>query len=250
VKNVEDEVAVGQSVQVRIINVNTTSGKLDLSMRQNPKSNTLPYPEPANLSVFKDISSDKWLPGKVANILPFGAVVTVSEPSSKATADGLLHIAQISNNFVKDVADEVKIGQSVKVRIVTVDSQIGRFDLSMKDGSSGKDSTIHVPADIAAFEGIPQDKWLTGKVARITAFGAFITVIAPSGQATAEGLLHISEIREDFLSDVADAVEVGQIVKVRIINLNVNQDRMWLSMKETVDSSAPAARTLADFTAS
>jgi uncharacterized protein len=67
------------------------------------------------------------LPGIVTNITKFGAFVDVG-----VKQDGLVHISQLADRFVKDPNDVVKIHQHVKVRVLEVDLQRGRIQLSMK----------------------------------------------------------------------------------------------------------------------
>ena len=66
--------------------------------------------------------------GKVLKIKPFGAIVSL--PGS---VPGLVHISQITNGFVQDVADILAVGDEVDVRVVTIDTASGKISLSMKD---------------------------------------------------------------------------------------------------------------------
>merc|ERR1712046_550655 len=139
---------------------------------------------PADLSLFEGIPSDQWLTGKVARTAPFGAFVTVTAPDSDATADGLVHITQIKDGFVESVEDELEVNQEVQVRIQSVDVMDGKMSLTMK-GEDYSSPAARPPSDLSAFEGISSDQWLTGTVARVAGFGAFVTVTAPDSDATA-----------------------------------------------------------------
>merc|ERR1712008_149719 len=132
----------------------------------------------------------------------------------------------------EDVASEVQIGQTVKVRILNVDLQRGKMSLSMKAGFS-EGGQARQPADLSTFEGIASDEWLDGKVARITSFGAFVTVTAPGGKSTADGLVHITQITDGFVENVEDHVQQGQEVQVRVISVDVMAGKMSLTMKST-----------------
>merc|ERR1719211_873692 len=101
----------------------------------------------------------------------------------------------------------------------------------MKSGGGGAPAAARPPADLSAFEGIPADQWLTGKVARTAPFGAFVTLTAPDSDATADGLVHITAIRDGFVEDVNDEVSVGDEVQVRVISVDVMDGKMSLSMK-------------------
>jgi len=77
----------------------------------------------------EDVKAGMKLPGIVTNVTAFGAFVDIG-----VHQDGLVHISQLSNRFVRDPADVVKVHQKVMVRVVEVDLQRKRIQLSMKDG--------------------------------------------------------------------------------------------------------------------
>merc|ERR1719324_1362922 len=88
------------------------------------------------------------------------------------------------------------------------------------------------PADLSAFESISSEEWLTGTVARCASFGAFVSVKAPDSDATADGLVHITQIKDGFVENVEDELEVGQEVDVWIQSVDVAAGKMSLSMKQ------------------
>merc|ERR1712066_1075522 len=88
------------------------------------------------------------------------------------------------------------------------------------------------PVDVSPFENVASDQWLTGKVARIANFGAFVTVTAPDSDAEADGLVHITQIKEGYVENVADELEVDQEVQVRVVSVDVEDGKMGLSMME------------------
>merc|ERR1719324_2077312 len=87
------------------------------------------------------------------------------------------------------------------------------------------------PADLSAFESISSEDWLTGTVARCASFGAFVSVKAPDSDATADGLVHITQIKDGFVENVEDELEVGQEVQVRVTSVDTGAGKMSLSMK-------------------
>merc|ERR1712061_92875 len=88
------------------------------------------------------------------------------------------------------------------------------------------------PADLSPFEGIASDQWLTGKVARIANFGAFVTVTAPDSDAEADGLVHVTQIKDGYVENIEDELEVGQEVQIRVVSVDVDGGKMGLSMIE------------------
>jgi len=189
---------------------------------------------PADLGPFENLSPDDWQTGKVARIAGFGAFVTVTLPDG-ASADGLVHISQIRDGFVDNVEDELSEGQEVKVRVQSVDMGAGRMSLSMKEGfgggGGGGGGGFPAPADLSAFEGL-ESKWLKGKVARIAPFGIFVTVTHPETSAEADGLVHITQIRDGYVENAEDEAEVGQEVDVWIQSVDTMGGKMSLSMKQ------------------
>merc|ERR1712176_1627152 len=112
-----------------------------------------------------------------------------------------------------------------------VDVDTNKISFSMREGGF-REREPREPVDLGPFEGIGPSTWLQGTVASTTAFGAFVKVQAPDSEATAQGLVHITNIADGFIESVDDEVEVGQEVKVRVINVDVAGGKMGLSMKE------------------
>merc|ERR1712051_82773 len=129
-----------------------------------------------------------------------------------------------------NVEDEVEVGQEVKVRIVSVDTERSKISLSMKEGFAGGGGAPRGPADVSAFENIASGEWITGKVARTAPFGAFVTVTSPDGSATADGLVHITRIKDGFVESVEDELEMGQEVQVRVESVDVSGGKLGLTM--------------------
>merc|ERR1719401_1687691 len=89
--------------------------------------------------------------------------------------------------------------------------------------------------DLTPFEGVAGDTWLDGKVDSLARFGAFVKLAVPGTEEFARGLVHASEISEDYIEYVEDKVKVGDSVKVRIVNVNVPDGKLALSMIEKKD---------------
>jgi len=229
VNDPNDYAEVDQEVDVWISQIRD-DGKLGLTMVQGKTGGGGRRPE--DLGPFAALDRNEWLSGTVDNVVPFGAFVTVKLPDGSGTARGLVHISQMSDSFVEDVYAEVDVGQEVQVRIIDVDLERSKMSLSRKSANGGGTSAAaSAPADLSAFEGIPSDQWLTGKVARTAPFGAFVTVTAPDSDAIADGLVHITAIKDGFVEDVNDEVSPGDEVQVRVLSVDAFNGKMSLSMK-------------------
>ena len=104
----------------------------------------------------KMVSVGSILDGKVVSIMPFGAFVSIGDNQS-----GLVHISEVSADYVKDINDRLKIGDSVRVKVIKIDEN-GRINLSIKKAAEKEKPRIkreHVreqnkrvcPADVDLF---------------------------------------------------------------------------------------------------
>lgn len=227
VEDINAVVKKGDSIPVWVAEVKPEEKKLVLAMACS-KAFGLDGIE-RDMSVFADIDASTVLRGQVVKTAPFGAFVAVKAPNGKE-AQGLVHVSEMSNEFVSDAAEKVTVGDWVDVRIKSVDASANKIALSMKDpseaGSGSKDGNL------AAFADVKDTEWLTGKVKNFESYGAFVEVSLSEGGPTAEGLLHISQIGQGFVQDPAEVLEMDQEVKVRIIECNLEKGKLSLSMKE------------------
>ncbi|KAL1216288.1 Polyprotein of EF-Ts [Cardamine amara subsp. amara] len=181
--------------------------------------------------------------GKVRAIQPFGAFVDFG-----AFTDGLVHVSQLSDTFVKDVSSVVTIGQEVKVRLVEADIEGKRISLSMRENddppkrqSGGSDKPRSGGKRNASKGGQRKDdgssskfvkgQMLDGTVKNLTRSGAFITI----GEGE-EGFLPTNEEADDGIGSMmmgGSSLQAGQEVKVRV--LRIARGRVTLTMKEEDD---------------
>ncbi|CDY14222.1 BnaA08g13530D [Brassica napus] len=181
--------------------------------------------------------------GKVRAIQPFGAFVDFG-----AFTDGLVHVSQLSDTFVKDVASVVTIGQEVKVRLVEVDIESKRISLTMREndgppkrqpgGSGGSDSKPrgggkrNASKEDGFSSKYVKGQMLDGTVKNLTRSGAFITI----GEGE-EGFLPTNEEADDGIGSMmmggGSSLQAGQEVKVRV--LRIARGRVTLTMKEEDD---------------
>lgn len=94
-------------------------------------------------------------------------------------------------------------------------------------GGGGDRRGMKKVKSVEQFLNLSPDEWISGRVASITHFGAFVAV-----DDDTDGLLHISQIAEDHVSNVEDHLQVGQDVQVRVIEVDVDNCRLGLSMRE------------------
>ncbi|CAK0905616.1 unnamed protein product, partial [Prorocentrum cordatum] len=207
-------------------------GKFGLTMVEGKKDGAQGRRVQSDVTPFEGVSPDEWFEGEVVGTPSFGAFIVLTAEDG-TEAQGLCHVSQITDGFVDNINDYVSVGQTVKVRVQSVDLDANKMSLSMRENGGyggGGGFTSREPADLSAFESISPDEWLTGTVARCAPFGAFVNVKAPDG-ATADGLVHITQIKDGFVESVEDELEVGQEVQVRVVDVDVGAGKMGLSMK-------------------
>jgi small subunit ribosomal protein S1 len=233
-ERIEDAMAefkVGDKIKVRVKNVDADNGKMGLTMLQAGEAGAAPAPRGSgDVGAFEGMDSTQFIEGEVLRVKEgLGAFVGVKHPDTGAEADGLLHITAIKDSFVDNIHDEVEVGQKVQVRVTKVDASMGRMSLSMKAEDGGGFS--RGPQDLSAFEGADSSAFIAGTVDRLAPFGAFVTVTAPDGETQAKGLVPISNIRDGFVDNIEDELSVGQEVQVRIVDVNMDEGKMGLTMK-------------------
>ncbi|MCD8151877.1 MAG: S1 RNA-binding domain-containing protein, partial [Clostridiales bacterium] len=148
--------------------------------------------------------------GVVKNITDFGAFIDLGG------ADGLLHISEMSWGRVDNPKKIYKVGQTVRVFIK--DIRDTRIALSVKfpeDNPWNNASEKFAPGTI-----------VTGRIARMTDFGAFVE-IAPGVDA----LLHVSQISREHVDKPADVLRIGQEIEAKIVDFNEADRKISLSMK-------------------
>ena len=157
--------------------------------------------------------------GTVKNITDFGAFIDLGG------ADGLLHISEMSWGRVENPKKVYKVGQTVKVFIKDIkDTKIA---LSVKFPEEN-------PWNNAA-EKYAAGTIVTGKVARMTDFGAFVE-LTPGVDA----LLHVSQISRDHVEKPSDVLEIGQEIEAKIVDFNEADRKISLSMKALAQNEQPA----------
>jgi len=152
--------------------------------------------------------------GVVSRVLPFGAFVDIGG------VEGLLHVSEFSHAHVQDPSQVLSPNQEVRVKVIGIEKgeKGRRISLSMK--------ALEPDPWVAAAESLSVGKTVTGRVARLADFGAFVE-LAPG----IDGLLHVSEISLEHIAHPNEALSPGQTIEVRIIEVDFEKRRIALSRK-------------------
>ena len=199
---------LGTELEARIIEMDRNRNNVVLSRRvilEEGRKNE-------RVEILAKLSKGMRLKGTVSSIVDFGAFVDLGG------IDGLVHISELSWNHVNHPSEVVKVGQEVEVEVLDVDLQRERISLGLKQ-------TTPDPW-VKLVENYPVGTIVDGTVTKVVPFGAFVAL----GENT-EGLVHISEMAPRHIDTPAQVVKVGDVVKVKVLDVNPERRRISLSMK-------------------
>lgn len=163
--------------------------------------------------------------------------ITAVHPESYAATEKLLDTIGYKKEDILDKEKLVSIKQklmSLNVKKVSEELQIGEItlqDIISELCKPGRDPREDMPkpilrSDVLKFDDLKEDMILTGTVRNITDFGVFVDVGVKH-----DGLVHISEMSDKFVKKPSDIVSIGDIVKVRVIGIDTEKQKVKLSMK-------------------
>ncbi|MGF2616882.1 30S ribosomal protein S1 [Rossellomorea vietnamensis] len=199
----------GKSLTFKIVELEKDKNRLILSHRAVVEEQK----EEQKKEVLDKIQTGEVLEGTVQRLTDFGAFVDIGG------VDGLVHISQLSHEHVEKPSDVVTEGQQVNVKVLSVDRDNERISLSIKETLPGPWNDIASKA--------PRGEVLEGEVKRLVSYGAFVEVFPG-----VEGLVHISQISHKHIGTPHEVLEEGQTVKVKVLDVNENDQRLSLSIKE------------------
>ncbi|OFL46116.1 30S ribosomal protein S1 [Nosocomiicoccus sp. HMSC067E10] len=200
----------GQTLDVKVEDVDPENNRIILNRRVLEEA----AEKEELLKNFDSLEEGEVVEGEVVRTTNFGAFVNVNG------VDGLVHISEIDYNRVDSVEDAVSIGDTVNVKILSVDKDNERVSLSIKqagDSPFDKFFNDHKVGDV-----------VKGTVKRLVDFGAFVEVAEG-----VEGLVHVSEISYDHVEHPQDVLKAEEEVDVKIIGFNEEDEKTSLSIKAT-----------------
>jgi len=207
VKNPAKLLNVGDTVEAVIADVNPETRRLSLSLRATE-------PNPWEMLAEKFRIGDR-IQGVVRNLTDFGAFVEIEEG-----IDGLVHISDMSwGRRVKHPSEVVKKGDQIQAVLTAIDVENRRISLSIKEFRPNEweeFSREHKPGDV-----------VDGQVAKVADFGVFVRL--PLGL---EGLMHVSETEVLRGQKLTDEFREGDAIRVRILRIEVDEQRIGLSMRD------------------
>lgn len=204
----------GRTLRVKIVELNKEENKVILSHRAVLDDEM----EQQKQNLLHSIQPGEVLEGTVRRITDFGVFVDLGG------VDGLVHISEMAWHRVENPSEVVKEGDPVKVKVLKVNPEQGRISLSIKEATPGPWSGVE--------NKFKQGDIVTGTVKRLVSFGAFVEL-----QPGVEGLVHISQIANKHIASPQEVLEVGQEVKVKVLDVNEAEKRISLSIREVEGDS-------------
>ena len=206
VARASDMLSVGDEVQVVVLSVDVENQKIALGIRQTQDNpwDTVQERYPVGSKV----------KGKVRNFTAYGAFVELEEG-----IDGMIHVSDMSwTRKINHPSECLQKGQEVEAVVLDVNAKEQRISLSLK-------AAMQDPWDEIA-QKFPVGSTVKGKVSKIASFGAFVEL-----EDGVDGLVHISQISDQRIEKVKDALDVGQEVEARVVKVDRGERRIGLSIR-------------------
>lgn len=199
---------VGQKLRLKIIEIDRKRNRLILSERAAMQE----WRKGQKERLLTGLKEGDVLNGRVASLADFGAFVDLGG------ADGLIHLSEISWLPVAHPREVLKVGDTVQVYVLQVDSTRQRISLSLKRLQPEPWSQVLEKYQIGQV--------VEATITRLASFGAFAQV------DDIEGLIHISELTDMNITHPREVINEGDAVSVKIIHIDPERRRMGLSLKQ------------------
>ena len=214
---------VGQPISLKVIEVDKARKRIVASH----KAVMLAEAEEARKQKWAELEVGSKVNGVVRRLTDFGAFVDIGG------IDGLVHVTDVAWGRVKHPKDVLSIGQEIEVIIRDVDVERQRVSLGYKQ--------LQPKPWTMADQKYPVGSIVEGKVVRIVPFGAFVAL-----EPTIDGLIHISQVGVKRIVKVEDEINVGDVVRCKVLDVNTEAKRISLSRREAIlDENPEIAEELA-----
>ena len=198
---------VGQTVKALPIEIESHKRRLVLSRRQLLERER----EIKQQEIFSTLHDGDIIKGTVKRLVDYGAFIDVGG------VDGLAHISDLSWERVTQPSDVLKVGEEIDVFVKNIDPETHRISLSIKQ--TQRDPWL----DKA--EQFKEGEYIEGKIVKLAKFGAFMEI-----EPGFDGLIPMGELSDRSIGNADEAVAVGDIVKVKVLRIDLKRKRISLSI--------------------
>jgi small subunit ribosomal protein S1 len=209
VRNPEDY--MGRDLEFKILKINKERRNIVLSRRELLED----MRRDQKKELMEEIQPGQIRKGVVKNITDFGAFIDLTG------MDGLLHITDMSWGRIDHPSRMVSVGQPLEVMVLDVDREKDRISLGLKQKSRNPwDDIDHK---------YPVGSRIRGRVVNLVPYGAFVEI-----EEGVEGLVHVSELSwTKRIAKASDVLEEGQEVDVMVLNINRDEQKISLGIRQT-----------------
>jgi small subunit ribosomal protein S1 len=201
---------VNEPISVKVMEVDRSRNRLILSERVADRE----VRESRKENLIGDLAVGEVRTGRVVSLVDFGAFVDIGG------AEGLVHLTEMSWQHVTHPRELFKVGDEVKVEVISVDPSRKRIGLSIKRQAADPWDAVAINYNIGQL--------VQATITKITKFGAFAQLVdAPD----IEGLIHISELSEQRVNRPQDVVNEGESLTLRVVKMDIENRRLGLSLK-------------------
>ena len=213
-ERIDLSILVGKELDVKITELDFRNNKIVASRRVIEEDEY----NKNKKAIWNSLKEGEKRSGVVKKLVKYGAFVDIGG------VEGLIHLSDLAWERVNRPEEVVKEGDKVEVFIGSVDKQKERLSLILKDVAK-EPWNMHI-------NDIKEGDIVEGKVVRFMPFGAFVELFDGI-----EGLVHITEITDENIAKPSDVLELNQKIKVKILNINREDKKIALSIKDAVESN-------------
>ncbi|MEA2475508.1 MAG: small subunit ribosomal protein [Thermoleophilaceae bacterium] len=207
---------LGDTIECKVIELNRSRNNVVLSRRAVLEEER----KEVRQQILDRLQPGQIVEGAISNIVDFGAFVDLDG------IDGLIHISELSWSHVNHPSEILSIGQVVPVKVLDIDRDRQRISLGLKQ--TQEDPWQRVVDTYALGDE------LEGKVTKVVSFGAFVEILDG-----VEGLVHISELAQHHVENPREVVNQGDVIRVKILEIDSERRRLSLSAKRVEDQELP-----------
>ena len=204
----------GQTLKVKVLEVDRQRRRLVLSEKEAVQEER----EKARAELLASLKEGDVRRGRVKSLTNFGAFVDLGG------IDGLIHISELSWKHVKHPSEVLQVGDEVEVYVLNVDREKERIGLSLRRMQPEPWETV--------LERYAIGQVVEGEVTKIMPYGAFVRL-----EDGIEGLVHVSELADRYVSHPHEVVREGDRVQVRILSIDPQSRRIGLSIKQASEEA-------------
>jgi small subunit ribosomal protein S1 len=206
----------GQGLKLKVIDIDRKRNRLILSERLAMRE----WRRKQKEQLLDSLKEGDVYDGVISSIADFGAFVDLGG------ADGLIHLSELSWNRVNHPSEVVKVGEKVKVQILSIDTERRRIGLSMRRLAPQPWEVVNNTYEVGQI--------VRGRITKLVNFGAFARI----GDTGVEGLIHISELSERRVTHPKEVVNEGEEYDLRIIRIETDKRRLGLSLKQALPAES------------